>query len=50
MKKDSISAYVQMNHDTLLSLYASVKIVDEHLHSPGYVQLNRWTISQPKDK
>ena len=50
MKKDSISEYVHMKDDTLLFLYTSVKIVDEPLHSPSYVQLNRWPISQPKDK
>ena len=37
MKRDSVSVYVHMTHDTLLHLYASVNILNDPLDSPSYV-------------
>ena len=37
MKGDSVSVYVHMRRDTPLSLYASVHILDDPLHSPSCV-------------
>ena len=37
MKSDSVSVYVHMKRDTPLSLYASLNILDDPLHSPSYV-------------
>ena len=51
MKRDSVSVYVHMSHDTLLPLYTPVHILDEpsSILPVAYV-LNGWPISQPKKK
>ena len=50
MKSDSVSAYIHMRRETLVPLYAAVRILDDppHLPSVEYV-LNWWPLSQPKN-
>ena len=50
MKRDSVSAYVHMNRDTPLPLYASVKILDDPPAFPVTYLFNGWSMSQPKNK
>ena len=54
MKRDSVSGYVHMKLDTRLPLDAPIQTLDDPPPLPSippvaYV-LNRWPVSQPKDK